>query len=60
MKLNIKEIREAKGLSIRDLAKRMGTSSANISRWENGHVDITLTRLHEIAEALKVSPKKLF
>ncbi len=37
----LKELRNEKGLSIRQLAKATNISNASISRWENGIQDIT-------------------
>jgi ribosome-binding protein aMBF1 (putative translation factor) len=48
----IRDAREAAGLSQRDLAKKMGTSQAAIARLEAGGVGATLTTLHRVAVAL--------
>lgn len=45
-------VREAAGLSQRDLAARMGTSQAAIARLEAGGVGATLTTLQRAATAL--------
>jgi ribosome-binding protein aMBF1 (putative translation factor) len=48
----IRDAREAAGLSQRDLAQRMGTSQAAIARLEAGGVGATLTTLQRAASAL--------
>lgn len=44
--------REAAGLSIRQLAKRMGYDQAAVGRWERGDTGPTLIQLQDWAEAL--------
>ena len=48
----IRDAREAAGLSQRDLAERMSTSQAAIARLEAGGVGATLTTLQRAATAL--------
>jgi len=48
----IRDAREAAGLSQRDLAERMSTSQAAIARLEAGGVAATLTTLQRAANAL--------
>jgi transcriptional regulator with XRE-family HTH domain len=48
----LREAREAKGLSQRALAKRVGLPQSHISKIENGTVDLRLSSLIEIARAL--------
>ena len=47
--------RQEAGISISELARRMGTDRARISEIENGHVGLTLKRLYQYAEALGLS-----
>ena len=54
----LKEIREEKALSIRDLALKAGVSPSTISRTENGLPIKNATKV-KIAKALKVSPKEI-
>lgn len=42
-----------KGLKISDLAERLNVSSANISRMLNGRQNLTLDKMHELADALQ-------
>ena len=48
----VRDAREAAGLSQRALASRMGTSQAAIARLEAGGVESTLTTLQRVASAL--------
>jgi ribosome-binding protein aMBF1 (putative translation factor) len=53
---NIANGREAKGLSQRLLAERLGIRRNEVSRWENGGRSPRPEQLHEIAEALDLDP----
>ena len=46
------EHRKAMGLTQKDLAARMGTAQANISRFESGNYNPTLAFLQKMAESL--------
>lgn len=61
-KLYLAEHREQKGLTQEQLAARMGTTKANISRWETGSRDPTTKVLAALAYALfgEVDVAKLF
>jgi ribosome-binding protein aMBF1 (putative translation factor) len=48
----VREAREAAGLSQRELARRMGTSQAAVARLEAGGTGATLTTLQRVAAAL--------
>jgi ribosome-binding protein aMBF1 (putative translation factor) len=48
----VRDAREAAGLSQRDLAARMGTSQAAVARLEAGGTGATLTTLQKVAAAL--------
>ncbi len=50
----VRDAREASGLSQRALASRMGTSQAAIARLEAGGVGSTLTTLQRVATALEL------
>ena len=60
--LQIKEAREAKGLSQRALSKKVGIPQSHISRIENGAVNLQLSSLIELARVLELElmlvPKK--
>ena len=51
----VEELRERRleaGVSIGEIARRMGTDRARISEIENGRGGLTLKRLYQYAEAL--------
>lgn len=55
MKLKIKEIREAFGLSTYQMAERMKCTQATYSRFERAKTKTDLNRLEEFARALNMS-----
>lgn len=50
----IKEAREAKGLSQRALSKKIGIPQSHISKIENGTVNLQLSSLIELARVLEL------
>jgi len=52
--MEIRALREARGLSQRELAERVGTTQSAIARLEGGNVSPSLPTLDKIAEALDV------
>lgn len=57
---NIKNLREAKGLSQDDLAKLTGyTSRSSIAKIEKGEVDLQQSKILAFAKALGTTPGKL-
>lgn len=52
--MEIRALRQARGLSQRDLAERVGTTQSAIARLEGGNVSPSLPTLDKIAEALDV------
>jgi len=50
----VRQLRAARGVSVRGLAARIGVSPATISAIENGKTGISVQRLHQIATALAV------
>lgn len=54
---NIKKYREKAGLTLVQLAEKIGVTANDIDMWENH--DIDTHKLHEIAKALKIKPSKL-
>jgi len=59
MFLQLRQIRERKALSQRDLAQRAGVGEATISRIEQGRVRPRPSTLRKLAAALGVAPEKL-
>ena len=51
----IAELRKEKGLSQRQLAKELGTSQANLSRWEQGSNHPSIIECWKIADYFEVS-----
>lgn len=56
----IRELREAKGLTQREIANRIGIDDYYISRLENNHVNPTLATMQKIATALDVELRDFF
>lgn len=56
---NIKKLREAKGLSFRELSYACDIDNSKISKIEKGQVNITLTTILQLAKALEVHPAEL-
>ena len=51
---NLRRFRNEKGLSQRDLYALCNIDNAEISRMENGDVNVTLNTLTQLAEALDI------
>lgn len=56
---NLRDAREAAGLSQRDVVKRLGIRQAQVSQWENGKYLISVPFLLAFADLYGVSPLKL-
>jgi transcriptional regulator with XRE-family HTH domain len=56
---NIKRLREAKGLSFRELSYACDIDNSKISKIEKGQVNITFTTILQLAKALEVQPNEL-
>ena len=57
---NIKRLREGKQLSLRQLSYACNIDNSKIAKIEKGGVNITLTTVWQLAEALEVHPTELF
>ena len=55
LKNNIKELRQNASLSQSKLAKELGTSQANLSRWEKGIIEPSILECWKIADFFGVS-----
>jgi AcrR family transcriptional regulator/transcriptional regulator with XRE-family HTH domain len=55
----VRQLRAARGISVRGLAARIGVSPATISAIENGKTGISVQRLRQIAKALAVPAASL-
>ena len=51
----IAELRKERNLSQRQLAKELGTSQANVSRWEQGIIEPSIIECWKIADYFSVS-----
>ena len=56
----IRQTRESRGISQRELARRLGVAQPNVARWESGRVNIGVDTLQRIADALEVSLAVIF
>lgn len=55
----VREIRQARQMTQRRLAARIGIDDYYVSRLENGHVNPTLSTLQKVADALQVEVRDL-
>lgn len=56
----IKNIRESKGITLKELGKKIGKTEATVQRYESGAIkNVNNEIVEDIAEALKVSPAYL-
>lgn len=58
--LRIRELRNQKGLSLKDLAYKIGMESSNLSVIENGRSNPQLITFAKIASALEINLSDLF
>lgn len=56
---NLRRLREAKGLSMDQVAARCDVTKGNLSLIENGKKDFTMTTFLEIAKGLGLHPSEL-
>jgi transcriptional regulator with XRE-family HTH domain len=56
---NIKRLREAKGLSLRELSYECDIDNSKISKIEKGQINITFTTILQLAKALNITPSEL-
>lgn len=53
--MRIKQLREAAGMSQRELGERIGVSGPAVAMWESGENRPSLTNLEKLADVLGVS-----
>ena len=53
--MRIKQLREADGMSQRELGERIGISGPAVAMWESGENRPSLTNLEKLADVLGVS-----
>ena len=56
---NVARLRKAKGMKQEPFSVAAGITQSYLSQIENGHVNLTLLGLNELAEALSVKPQEL-
>lgn len=56
---NIKKLREARQLSLRELSYACEIDNSKISKIEKGQINITFTTILQLAKALEVHPTEL-
>ena len=52
---NLRNLRYSSGLSVRDIAKEIGTGSQNVSSWEQGYVIPSVKNLYILSRIYNVS-----
>ncbi len=57
--IRLKSLRQAKKLTLRKMALLCNVEYADIQRYENGKLNVTLLSIAELAKALEVEPKDL-
>lgn len=57
---NLRAARKKRGLSVNELAERVGVSEATISRYETGDREMPVRMARKIAQVLKVKWWKLY
>lgn len=60
MKINLRQIRNEKGMTVRELSEKSGISIGHISFIENGERDPTISVLVKLATALEVDCRELY
>ncbi len=55
----IQELREARGMSLGDVSKRMGVDEATVRRWESGDEEVDEGSLSQLADTLGASQDEL-
>ena len=56
----IKELRNMRSLSLRQLAQRCNLDYSDIAKYEKGEVNIQLSTIYELAKGLQIPPRDLF
>jgi transcriptional regulator with XRE-family HTH domain len=60
MAARLKTLRERRGMTQEQLAKKSGVGRSHLARLETGRQDPTLSTLEKLAKALGVKPGRLF
>jgi transcriptional regulator with XRE-family HTH domain len=57
--LRLKQLREEKQISLRELSSKCELDSSKISKIENGKTNLQLSSIFELAKGLEMKPKEL-
>jgi transcriptional regulator with XRE-family HTH domain len=57
---NVAHLRKERGLTQEEFSVAAGVTQSYLSQIENGHVNLTLLGVHDLTQALGVSPDALF
>jgi DNA-binding XRE family transcriptional regulator len=60
MPVLLRQWRDRRGYSVRELARRAGVGHVTVVRIENGHVSPTVAMLEKLARALKINVRDFF
>jgi len=58
--LLLRQWREKRGYSMRELARRAKVGFVTVSRIENGHISPTVSMLEKLAKALEITARDFF
>ena len=56
----IKKMRELRSITQEHMAEKLETTQQNYSRWEKGNIELTVSRLEQIAKVLDIRPEVFF
>lgn len=56
----LKDLREERGLSLREVAQNCDLDFSDIGKYEKGEVSVQLKTIYELAKGLGVHPKEFF
>ena len=60
MPVLLRQWREKRGYSVRELARRARVGFVTVSRIENGHISPTVAMLEKLAKALEIDVREFF
>lgn len=58
--IKVRSLRKAKGLSQEAIANLAGIDRSYMGQIERGEINLTLTKIYQIADALEIAPSYLF